>query len=82
MARFDPVTGMLRFLEAMRYRQAAEAKILWICDAPDWTVVDGYALPAVGRITWFDRGTPWAVFTIEEVVYNANVDEYIRQRGL
>ncbi|HSJ56518.1 MAG TPA: DUF6544 family protein [Anaerolineae bacterium] len=80
--RFDPDTGRLRFLEAMRYRDAAdEAKILWICEALDWTTVDGYTVPKVGRITWFDQGKPWAVFEVEEVVYNVDVAEYISRTG-
>jgi Family of unknown function (DUF6544) len=82
VARFDPQTGMLRYLEAMRYRDAADpAKILWIDEAYDWRDVDGYTLPAVGAVTWFDQGTPWAVFTVEQVVYNADVGAYIRAIG-
>jgi len=80
--RFDPQTGMLRFMEAMRYREATdEAKILWICQALGWRVVEGYTLPVVGQITWFDQGKPWAVFGVEEVVYNVDVQAYIRQIG-
>jgi hypothetical protein len=79
---FDPQTGMLRFLEAMRYREASDqAKILWICETLGWGPVDGYTLPTVGRITWFDQGTPWAIFNIEDVVYNVNVQDYIQQTG-
>jgi len=82
VARFDPQTGMLRYLEAMRYRDAADpAKILWIDDAYAWRDVDGYMLPAVGAVTWFDQGTPWAVFTVKQVVYNADVRAYIRASG-
>jgi hypothetical protein len=81
--RFDPQSGMLRFLEAMRYREDTdEGKILWICEALQWTAVGGYTLPAVGRITWFDQGTPWAVFGIEDVVYNVDVEDYIQRTGL
>ena len=71
VARFDLQTGMLRFLEAMRYKDAAdEAKTLWICEARDWQDINGNTLAVVGAITWFSEGTPWAVFTVEEVVYN------------
>jgi len=35
----------------------------------------------VGQVTWFDHGEPWAVFSVEEIVYNADVRDYIRQRG-
>ncbi|MGC9522986.1 MAG: DUF6544 family protein [Anaerolineae bacterium] len=78
--RFDPQTGLLRYLEAMRYREADdEAKTLWICEALDWTEIDGWLLPRIGQITWSDQGTPWAVFEIEDVVYNADVEAHIRQ---
>lgn len=82
IARFDPQTGMLRLLEAMRYKEADdEVKTLWINDALEWRDIDGHALVAVGAVTWFDEGTPWAAFTVEEVVYNADMSEYIRAAG-
>ena len=28
-----------------------------------------------------DQGRPWAVFTVEELKYNLDVDEYLRRRG-
>jgi hypothetical protein len=82
VVRFDPRTGMARFLEAMRYREATdEAKILWINEAREWRAFDGTPTMAVATVTWFDQGTPWVVFTVEEVVYNADVSEYIRAAG-
>ena len=66
----------------MRYREATdEAKILWICKALEWNSVEGYTLPVVGRITWFDQGTPWAVSNVEDIGYNVDVQEYIKQTG-
>jgi hypothetical protein len=82
VARFDTQSGTLRFLEAMRYKDAAdEVKTLWINEALDWGDLKGWKLPTVGAVTWFDEGTPWAVFTVEEVVYNIDVREYIHQKG-
>jgi hypothetical protein len=82
VARFDAETGLLRILESMRYRGAdSEGKTLWINEAGQWDTVDGYTIPAVGAVTWFDEGTPWAVFTVEDVVYNADVREYIQAKG-
>jgi hypothetical protein len=82
VARFDPETGLLRFLESMRYKGTdSEGKTLWINEAGQWDTVDGYTIPAVGAVTWFDEGTPWAVFTVEDVVYNADVREYIQAKG-
>jgi hypothetical protein len=72
----------VRFIEAMRYRETTdEAKILWINKVSEWRALGGALTPAVGAVTWFDEGTPWAVFTVEEVVYNADVSEYIRAAG-
>jgi hypothetical protein len=82
VTRFDPETGLLRILESMRYRGAdSEGKTLWINEAGQWDTVDGYTIPTVGAVTWFDEGTPWAVFTVEDVVYNADVREYIQAQG-
>ncbi|MBN1247996.1 MAG: hypothetical protein JXC32_10090 [Anaerolineae bacterium] len=82
IARFDPVTGLLRFLESMRYKgEQAEDKTLWINEALSWSEVDGHRLPLVGAVTWFDEGTPWAVFTVEDIVLNVDVSEAIRAAG-
>nr|PZN21520.1 MAG: hypothetical protein DIU80_18960 [Chloroflexota bacterium] len=66
----------------MRYRDADGEKILWIAESRDWCTVCGYTLPASGAATWLDQGRPWAVFTVEDVVYNADVSAYLRARGL
>jgi hypothetical protein len=82
VARFDPETGLLRFLESMRYKGTdSKGKTLWINEAGQWDTLDGYTIPAVGAVTWFDEGTPWAVFTVEDVIYNADVREYIQAKG-
>jgi len=82
VVRFDPATGRLLMMEAMRYRDADGEKILWIAESRDWCTVCGYTLPASGAATWLDQGRPWAVFTVEDVVYNADVSAYLRARGL
>ena len=82
VARFDTETGLLRFLESMRYKGAdSEVKTLWINEALGWGEVNGNRTPKVSAATWFDEGTPWAVFTVEEIVINVNVDDYIRAGG-
>jgi hypothetical protein len=43
--------------------------------------IEGTKLDAIGSATWLDQGIPWAVFTLEEVNYNVNVSEYLRQKG-
>jgi hypothetical protein len=83
VARFDPQTGLLDYLEAMRYREADDPKrILWISEAQEWQDLDGFTTATRGAVTWFDQGRHWAVFGIEEVVYNVDVSEYVRAKGL
>ena len=82
IARFDPETGLLHLLESMRYKGAdSEQKTLWINAARQWGSVDGVTTSTVSGATWFDEGTPWAVFTVENIRYNVDVEEYIRARG-
>jgi hypothetical protein len=82
VARFDPQTGLLRFLESMRYKGAdSEAKSLWINEVVEWGSLNGKLMPTIATPTWFEDGTPWVVFTVEAVAYNVDVREYIRARG-
>ncbi len=82
VVRFSPDTGMLQLMESMRYKDAAGgAKILWLNRASEWTSISGSKVPAVGAVTWFDEGTPWALFRLEDVVYNVDVEEYIQATG-
>jgi hypothetical protein len=82
VVRFDPKTGLVQFFEAMRYKEAAdESKILWINEALDWGEVNGYTLSTQSAVTWLDEGTPWAIFMIDEIVYNVDVGEYVRAKG-
>jgi hypothetical protein len=83
VVRFDPNTGLLASMEAMRYRDPGQGipKILWITRNEAGPFVVGTKLSAVGSATWLDQGRPWAVFTLEEVKYNVDVSQYIRARG-
>jgi hypothetical protein len=82
VVRFDPETGLMQLMEAMRLRSAGDkAKILWITNTVGGKTIAGTNLSAVGSATWLDQGTPWAIFTLEDVVYNVDVREYIRVKG-
>lgn len=82
IARFDPESGMLRFLESMRYKGTdSKDKTPWLNEALQWGDVDGNTTSVVGAATWFDEGTPWAVFTVEDIRYNVDVGEYIQAKG-
>jgi hypothetical protein len=80
--RFDPENGRPHLLEAMRYKGAdAAKKTLWLNEALAWGSVDGHPIFTTGAVTWFDEGDPWAIFTVEDVVFNADVAEYIQAKG-
>jgi len=78
VVRFDPDTGLLRTLEAMRYRsETSERKTLWINEVLAWDEICGFLVPSEASVTWLDEGSPWAVFRVEEIVYNADVSALI-----
>jgi hypothetical protein len=82
VVRFDPLTGLVRLLEGMRYKSTTDQKkVLWLTETLEWNLVNGHKL-ATAAIIWLDEGKPWAVFTPEEVVYNADIQEYIRAKGI
>lgn len=79
---FDQETGLIDWMEAMRYREADdEEKIPWHLEAETWKAFHGLLAPGRASVTWADEGTPWLVLDVEDVVYNVDVSEYIRSRG-
>lgn len=58
-ATFDAQTGLLRRLQALRYRPAAGVeKIPWLIEPLAWQTFDGMRLPSQVAVTWQDEGTP------------------------
>ncbi|HMQ34164.1 MAG TPA: hypothetical protein PKD53_25750 [Chloroflexaceae bacterium] len=82
LLRFDPETGMLRLAESMRHKAEGPVKTLWVNEARAYGEVGGYTVMTESALTWQDDGVPWAVFAVEEVVYNADVTAYVRAKGL
>jgi hypothetical protein len=83
VVRFNPKTDLIDSMEAMRFKDRGEdaAKVLWITRNVEGRKIEGTKLSAVGSVMWLDDGRPWAAFTMEDLVYNVDVSEYIRQRG-
>lgn len=80
---FDARNGLLTKLEALRWKDAGdEKKTLWRNEAVGWSLFNDIMIPSPGSVRWLNENTPWAVFSIDEVIYNSDVTEYIRQRGL
>jgi len=83
LVRFDPQTGLVDMMEAMRYRDPGDGnhKILWIVRADANQQVAGTKISSFGSVMWLDQGAPWAYFNLEALIYNVDVSTYIRQRG-
>jgi hypothetical protein len=83
VVRFNPETGMIDNMEVMRYRDSGDQarKILWITTTDEGPKIEGTNISSVGSATWLDQGKPWATFKLEEAHYNADVSEYIHQKG-
>lgn len=79
VVRFDPATGLIRLLESMRFKEAGSPeKTLWLNEVLAWDMFNDDRLPASAALTWLDEGTPWAVWKVEEVVHNADVEADLR----
>lgn len=82
IVRFDPDTGLITRFESMRYKgETAVGKTLWINEAIQWGELDGRIVLLEAALTWYDDGSPWASFEVEELVYNADITDYIRATG-
>jgi hypothetical protein len=83
VVRFDPETGLMEWMESMRYQNSqSPSKTLWLNHNVGWGTQDGRPALGSGAAIWMDNGKPWAIFTVEDIVFNVNVDAYIRATGL
>ena len=80
--RFDPESGMITWFESMRFQGAeSKQKILWLNESRGWDTINGQLMLKVGAAIWMNDGKPWAIFTVEDVVYNVDVKTYILAKG-
>ncbi len=79
---FDPDSGLIAMMEALRWKNAGdEEKTLWQAQALEWGSVEGWTMPVLFAAQWMDEGSPWLVAQIEDVVWNVDVADYIKNRG-
>ncbi|MEZ4863486.1 MAG: DUF6544 family protein [Caldilineaceae bacterium] len=82
VVRFDPANGLPTWFESMRYHgQSSTDKVLWLNHLVEWEMHSGKPALKTGTAIWMDDGKPWAVFTVEEAVFNVDIREYIRTKG-
>lgn len=79
LVRFNPETGLIDMMEAMRYRDTGEGapKILWICRSDSVDPKVDINVLSFGSVMWLDQGAPWAYFNIEEINFNINIAELL-----
>lgn len=81
--QFDAQSGLITEMTAQRYKdENADEKIAWSLRLSDWEMRHGLLIPLTGAAQWADEDDPWATFHIEDVVYNVDVADYLRQKGL
>jgi hypothetical protein len=81
IARFDPVTHLLSYLESMRFK-TTDQKVLWLNQARVWGDVGGSMVLKESAVIWMDDGKPWATFEVEEIEFNSDVSKTIGGTGL
>lgn len=79
--RFDPATGLLTQYETLRYRDEKLGKVRWWGDLIYVTGADGKPVVQSFDVTWEDEGTPWLKAKLEQMVFNSDIKDYIRQKG-
>jgi hypothetical protein len=80
LARFDPVTHLLTYLESMRFK--TDQKVLWINEARVWGELSEVTVLKESAVIWMDDGKPWATFEVEEIEFNSDVSKTIGGTGL
>lgn len=82
VVRFDPDNGLVTYFESMRYHGPESAtKTLWLNESVAWGELNGVTTLKSGAAIWLDQREPWAIFTVEDIVFNVDVSEYIQQKG-
>ncbi len=81
LVRFNPQTGLIDTMETMRYRDPGEGqpKILWILQNEPGKLAAVGSDHSVGSAMWLDQGKPWAIFQVEDISFNVDVNELIYQ---
>jgi hypothetical protein len=69
---FDPESGLVARMTALRYRDEQSGKIPWRVDFLTWQTVNGVKLPARIAITWEDQGKPWSYWNLEHIYWNVD----------
>ena len=75
IVHFDPESGLITHMTALRYRDEQSGKTPWRVDFTSWQTANGVKMPARIAVTWEDQGEPWSTWDIEQVFWNVNISK-------
>jgi hypothetical protein len=75
MVYFDPESGLVAWMSALRYRDEQSGKIPWRVDFTSWQTINGVKLPARITVTWEDQGKPWSYWDFEGIYWNVDISK-------
>jgi len=73
---FDPESGLITRMTALRYRDEQSGKIPWRVDFLSWQTANGATLPAQIAVTWEDQGQPWSYWHLEDIYWNVDIASF------
>lgn len=74
---FDPESGLVRRISALRYRDAQTGKVPWHVDFLSWKTANGVRLPERIAVIWDDQGEPWSYWDFEDVYWNVDISHVL-----
>lgn len=73
MVHFDPESGLVARVTALRYPDEKGGKTPWRVDFTSWQTVNGVKIPTRAAVTWEDQGEPWSYWDYEHVFWNVDI---------
>ncbi len=74
---FDPATGLITYMSAMRYQGSNGEKIGWRVDFQSWQTVNGMQVPLRVAITWANQSSPWSYWDFENIRWNVDLSQQL-----
>lgn len=79
--RFDPDTGLISTIETMRFQNVGDTQRLhWKNTIKRWERINGVMIPVEAETQW-DDNDPWAVWHIDDILYNVDVSARLAEFG-
>lgn len=72
---FNSESGLIKTIEAMRYRGQSEEKFLWRIDCLEWELFNNVLIPVKTSLTWEGDKGPWSYWIIEGIQYNTEISK-------